>query len=107
MNIRRIISNGRAKKALFYLLAALIGGCVPVISLHPFYTEEDVVFEEKLLGKWVDDPNDPDTTWEFNRIEEPKNAYKLVFYDDEGKKGSFVAHLVRLQNKLFLYFLFF
>ena len=102
MSIYRIISRGKAKKAFFYLLAALLGGCVPVISLHPFYTEEDVVFEEKLLGKWVDDPNEPDTTWEFNRIEEPKNAYKLVFFDDEGQKGSFVVHLVRLQNKLFL-----
>jgi hypothetical protein len=103
------MSKGRAQKALFYLLAALLGGCVPVISLHPFYTEKDVVFEEKLLGKWVDDPNGPETTWEFNRIEEPKNAYKLIFYDDEGQKGSFVVHLVKLQsgrtpkeNKLFL-----
>ncbi len=102
MSIRRIVSNGRAKKALFYLLAALLGGCVPVMSLHPLYTEKDVVFEERLLGRWVDDPNSPETTWEFNRIEEPKNAYNLVFSDEEGKKGSFVAHLVRLQNRLFL-----
>ena len=102
MSIRRIVSDGRAKKALFYLLAALLGGCVPVMSLHPLYTEKDVVFEEKLLGRWVDDPNSPESTLEFNRIEEPKNAYNLVFYDEEGKKGSFVAHLVRLQNRLFL-----
>ncbi len=102
MSIRRIVSDGRAKKALFYLLAALLGGCVPVMSLHPLYTEKDVVFEERLLGRWVDDPNSPETTWEFSRIEEPNNAYSLVFSDEEGKKGSFVAHLVRLQNKLFL-----
>ena len=102
MSIRRIVSDGRAKKALFYLLAALLGGCVPVMSLHPLYTEKDVVFEKKLIGTWVDDPNSPETTWEFNRIEEPKNAYNLVFSDEEGKKGSFVAHLVRLQNRLFL-----
>ena len=102
MGIRRIVSDGRAKKALFYLLAALLGGCVPVMSLHPLYTEKDVVFEERLLGRWVDDPNSPETTWEFSRIEEPNNAYSLVFSDEEGKKGSFVAHLVRLQNRLFL-----
>ncbi len=102
MSIRRIASDGRAKKALFYMLAALLGGCVPVMSLHPLYTEKDVVFEEKLLGRWVDDPNSPETTWEFNRIEEPNNAYNLVFSDEEGKKGSFAAHLVRLQNRLFL-----
>ncbi len=46
MSIRRIEYNSRAKKALFYLLAALLGGCVPVMSLHPLYTEKDVVFEK-------------------------------------------------------------
>ncbi len=102
MGIRRITSDGRAKKALFYLLAALLGGCVPVMSLHPLYTEKDTVFEERLLGTWVDDPNSPETTWQFSRIEEPNNAYNLVFSDEEGKKGSFVAHLVGLQNQLFL-----
>jgi len=102
MRIQRIVFNGPAKKVLFYLLAALLGGCVPVMSLHSLYTKENVVFEEKLLGAWVDDPNNPETTWEFNPIEEPKNAYKLFFSDDKGQKGSFVALLVKLQNKLFL-----
>jgi hypothetical protein len=102
MNIERFVCYGQAKKVLFYLLAALLGGCVPVMSLHSLYTKENVVFEEKLLGTWVDDPNGPDTTWEFSRIDEPENAYRLVFSDEDGKKGSFVAHLVKLQNKLFL-----
>ena len=90
------------KKVLFYLLAAALCGCVPVASLHCLYTEADVIFEEKLLGTWVDDPNEPDTTWEFSRIDDPNNAYKLVFTDEEGRKGSFVAHLVKLKDKLFL-----
>ena len=88
------------KKLLFYMLAVLVGGCVPVVSLHPLYTEEDVVFERKLLGTWAQD-ND-ETTWEFKTIDEPQNAYKLIFSDEEGKKGSFVARLVKLQNRLFL-----
>jgi hypothetical protein len=88
----------KTKKFLFYLLAAVIGGCVPVVSLHPLFNEKDVVFDEKLLGTWVD----PNTTWEFSRIAEPKNAYKLIFSDKEGKKGLFVAHLVKLKDKLFL-----
>jgi len=92
----------KVKKLLFYLLAALLGGCVPVMSLHSLYTEENIVFEEKLLGTWVDDPNSPEAIWEFKRIDEPKNAYKLIFSDDKGQKGSFVAHLVKLRNKLFL-----
>ena len=92
----------KTKKLLFYMLAVLLGGCVPVISLHPLYTEKDVVMEKKLCGTWVDDANSPNTTWEFKRIDEPKNAYKLIFTDEDGKKGSFVAHMVKLQNRLFL-----
>jgi len=92
----------KVKKILFYLLAVLLGGCLPVMSLHSLYTEENVVFEEKLLGIWVDDPNSPETIWEFKRIDEPENAYKLIFSDNKDRKGSFVAHLVKLQNRLFL-----
>ena len=92
----------KVKKFLFYLLAALLGGCVPVISLHSLYTEENVVFEEKLLGTWVDEPNSPEAIWEFKRFDDPNNAYKLIFSDKDGRKGSFVAHLVKLQNRLFL-----
>ena len=72
------------KKTLFFFLAVVIGGCVPVASIHCLYTKENAVFEEKLLGTWVDDPNSPETTWEFTRIDEPNDAYKLIFTDEEG-----------------------
>ena len=84
------------------MLAVILGGCVPVISLHPLYTEKDVVVDKKLYGTWVDDANSPKTTWEFKNIDEPKNAYKLIYTDEDGQKGSFVAHMVKLQNSLFL-----
>jgi len=90
----------KTKKFLFYLLAVLLGGCIPALSLHPLYTEKDVVFDKKLLGTWVQD--DSNNTWEFKHPDESKKAYGLVFCDEEGKKGSFVAHLVKLENRLFL-----
>jgi len=90
----------KTKKFLFYLLAALLGGCVPVMSLHPLYTEQDVVFEDKLLGTWVQDNNE--TTWEFKCPNESPKTYELIFSDDEGEKGLFDAHLTKLQDKLFL-----
>ena len=90
----------KTKKHLFYMLAVLLGGCVPILSLHPLHTEKEVAFDEKLLGTWVQDNNEG--TWEFKRAEEPNNAYKLIFSDKEDQKGSFVAHLVKLKNKLFL-----
>lgn len=92
----------KARTLLFCTLAVILGGCVPVISLHQLYTEKDIVVDKKLYGTWVDDPNDPKSIWEFESIDEPKNAYKLIFTDEEGKKGSFVTHLVKLQDRYFL-----
>lgn len=90
------------RKLLFSILPLLLGGCLPVLSLHPLYTKEDIVLEKKLLGTWIDDVNNPETTWEFKRIDEPENTYNLIFTDQNGKKGSFIAHLLKLKNKLFL-----
>jgi len=90
------------RKLLFAIVPLLLGGCVPILSLHPLYDDKDVVLEKKLLGTWVDDVNNPETLWEFKQIDEPENAYKFTFTDDDGKKGSFIAHLLKLQNKFFL-----
>jgi len=90
------------KRILFYLLAVVLGGCVPVASIHCLYTKENTVFDEKLLGTWVDDSNEPETIWEFTRDDEPNNTYKLIFTDEEGNKGSFEAVMVKLKDKLFL-----
>ncbi|MHC4171297.1 MAG: hypothetical protein ACYSWQ_30560 [Planctomycetota bacterium] len=49
------------RKLLFYMLAGLLGGCVPVMSLNPLYTKDSLVYDDKLLGTWVDDPNEPET----------------------------------------------
>lgn len=98
----------KTKTFLFYLLAILLGGCLPVMSLHPLYSEKDVVFNEKLLGTWVQEEQtetkeEPSgTIWEFKRADANENAYRLIFSDEEGKKGLFVAHLVKLKDKLFL-----
>jgi hypothetical protein len=105
----------RAKKLMPYCLAALLAGCVPIVSLHPLFTKETITFEEKLLGTWGEDGNQPQVTWEFARLEpsaarllpaEMRDAldkcYRLNIADNEGRKGSFAACLVKLQDKLFL-----
>ena len=91
-----------ARKLLFYVLAGLLGGCVPVMSLNPLYTKDNVVYDNRLLGTWVDDPNGPEMTWHFESVDKPKNAYKLIFTSEDGLKGSFIAHLVKLRDDLFL-----
>jgi hypothetical protein len=93
----------KTKKALFYLLAGILAGCFPVLSLHPLYDNQHLVFEEKLLGTFSE-PNG--ITWEFTRADEP-NAYQLIFSavsEEEHKviKGLFAAHLVKLDGRLFM-----
>jgi len=87
----------KTKKFLFYLLAVLLGGCV--LSLHPLYTEKDLIFEEKLLGTWA--KNDSKETWQFKRANGNK-YYKMIYTDEEGKKGHFDAGLGKLNNMMFL-----
>lgn len=92
----------KMKKILFYVIPILLGGCIPIMSLDPFFTEKDVVFEEKILDTWVDDINDPETIWKFSIYEElPFKAYKLDYIDQEDRKGSFIAVLMKLDNTLF------
>lgn len=97
----------RTKTLLFYLLAVFLGGCVPIFSINPLYTEKDVVFKEELVGVWAD-PNSPEGAWEFKRDDESKNVYKLIVdisaKEDIGdtSKGLFDAHLVNLKGQLFL-----
>ncbi len=87
---------------MFYIVAVLLGGCVPVMSLNPLYEQENIIFDQKLLGVWMDDVNDPKVIWEFNRPDPNKNEYRLVYTDDEGKKGIFKVNLVKLKERLFL-----
>ena len=79
------------------LLAVVLSACVP--SLHPFYTETDLVFDPALLGEWVEAPSGAKSTLTFARGADQQ--YKLTVVDD-GETSSYTAHLVRLGCKLFL-----
>lgn len=105
----------KAKRLAYCLLAILLAGCVPVVSLHPLFTRESIVFEEKLVGTWVKDPNDPEVIWKFSRLDESAaqgplepwreditKFYRLDITDQDGRKGSFAACLVKLGDRLFL-----
>ncbi len=86
----------KTKKLLFCLLAALLAGCIPVMSLHPLYTDKDLIFDEKLLGTWLEG-ND---SWKFEEGSDP-NSYALTVTSDD-KKGEFIAHLAKIDDMLFL-----
>ena len=90
MNIKRVL----------ILLAGLliIVGCIP--SLHPLYTEKDLVFEKALLGTWQDQNSD-DSSWTFSQGGDKE--YKLT-YTEDGKKGEFIVHLLKIKDKMFIDF---
>lgn len=85
--------------------AVVMTGCVP--SLHPLFTAEDLVFDRRLEGMWVDAPDGGDS-WTFQKSSE--TAYDLTVTDRPssmdkaaGQRAShFEAHLLRLGEFLFL-----
>lgn len=79
-------------------LAVLLAACIP--SVYPFYTDKDVVFDQRLLGEWHDtgDTNNPEI-WKF--AQSTNNAYNLTVVED-GKTGEFAAHLFKLKQDEFL-----
>ena len=82
--------------AITLLGLVLLPGCVR--SLHPFYTDEDIVFDPNLVGEWANDESGE--SWTFSKKGE--KSYDLVYRDRDGKTGRFVAHLAKIQGKLFL-----
>ena len=81
---------------LFLSVSLLIAGCVR--SLHPLYTEKDLVFEKKLVGTWSEGDGNKDT-WIFQQSSD--NAYELI-HTQKGAPAKFDAHLVKLGEYLFL-----
>jgi len=81
-------------------IAALLSACIP--SVNPFYTEKDVVFDARLLGKWLEkDAKDAPESWEFNRL--GTNSYKLIITQNNGsRRGTFKVHLFKLGTEYFL-----
>ena len=109
-------------KILFVILLAGITfqGCIT--SLHPLYTEKDLVFDKHLLGTWRSDS--PTESWKLENLMEKelspykdqkerkdkevfksqfinKNTY-LLTYTDKGEKAEFLLNLVKLDNNFYI-----
>jgi hypothetical protein len=74
-------------------VALSLTGCAP--SLHPFFTDEDVVFKETLLGVWV---NDSGEKCFFTKSGD--KHYDLLYLD--GAPARFEACLIELGGATFL-----
>jgi len=76
-------------------LSLLLSGCLPVASLHPFYTEETVVVEPNLVGTWTAE----NMTWEFEETDDKTYGLTIAEGDDI---GAFKVHVFRLEGELLM-----
>jgi len=81
--------------AVFALVSLFLVGCIP--SLHPLYTENELVFEPSLLGIWTEE--DGRTSYEF--IKDGSSSYTMI-YTEDSIPSDFAAHLLKLGDNLFL-----
>ena len=72
------------------LLLVFLPGCV-VMSVQPFYTGKDLVFDKELLGTWKYE--DKEDTLLFRKA--PDDSYFIVSYED-GKAVVYRAYLFEL-----------
>lgn len=94
----------KLKIAIVISTLLFIQSCIP--SLHPLWTQDKLVFENKLLGEWVqkDSESDRISNWNFSGgFDKEKNlveGYDLIY--KEGKtEAKFEIHLVRLGEHFF------
>ena len=78
----------------------------PLPSLHPLYTEADLVFLPELVGAWQEDGGD--STLIFEKFEssgilgEPGDTGYILIIEVSGRKSLLEARLLRLGDELFL-----
>jgi hypothetical protein len=77
-------------------LLFVMTGCIP--SVHPLYTDQDLIFDPSLVGQWADKSGKE--TWTFTANGEKQ--YKLLYVDEDDKQGEFAVHLLKIADRRFL-----
>jgi hypothetical protein len=89
------------------LAALIVSGCKDIVSVYPFYTEKDLVFEPALVGVWIEEGKTNGVEgMEFTKASGRK--YMLAGYPAEGTNSCscetnvFEVCLFRLKAGLFM-----
>jgi len=95
---------------LAMVLVLALSGCVPVESMHPFWSQDKLVQEPAIVGTWIAEEK-PGATNLVLRFEESGAGYLVSFYSTRPDKSwkfakdwavQFDGRLVRLGGSLFL-----
>lgn len=86
--------------AVLALMAVVLQGCI-VKSLHPFYSEDKVIFKPELINTWEDQDGGK---WFVQPVKEKPNAYEMR-WNKNGKDAIFIAHLFMLEGEMYFDFL--
>ncbi len=76
---------------------ALLGGCI-VLSVYPFYTSKDLIFDPGLTGRWVKTT----ATNEFWQFSDAGGKFYLLATTDDQSTNCLEAHLFQLKHYQFL-----
>ena len=89
-----------AAAAASLTVVMFFAGCV-VTSVYPYYTDKDLVFDQAVLGNWVDagQTNEPS---EYVKIESRGEAGYCATVYEAKETNSLEVHLFRLKQQLFL-----
>lgn len=108
------------KYILIAVAALMLSGCW-TLSIHPLYTQEDLIADPMLVGKWYS-PDDLDQLWMFEANGEKsyrltivegietqlkeavENKTRLVLTVDPDKDAMFDIHLLKLGQTTFMDF---
>jgi hypothetical protein len=100
----------KTKNAIIVISAAIIlAGCL-MKSIHPFYSEEKVVFDRSLIGTWTDQDSG---LWQFSQyvikqgfgtLDTVSNSYLVKLWDKESEASYFNVHLFELKGVKYLDF---
>ncbi len=71
--------------------------CAP--SLHPIYTEDDIIYDPALIGTWL---GEDDEILAIRQHDALDNAYLMTYTDSDGDIGEFDARLVDIEGYTFL-----
>ena len=90
-------------------IGLLMSGCL-VKSLHPFYSDSDIVFRKDILGSYFDQDKG---TWTIEQNQKKgllgkttklTNNYLLTLVDEKNRKATFLGVLFKLDNDFYVDF---